>query len=179
MSAVQRTGICRPCADAFPTDTCRTEKRADLPAMSREQDSIVVPSNQLELEDHNGDWVCAADQDAPDSPPCWVSDEDASNDPPSLSRTPSGDLLVLAQWQDSTPAPTDTWSQYSGTIFDDHRGPIEVQLSEQLIGDRWSIGPIIGRGSFGCCYKAIDTQSGQQVRLAVLPAARMRGGKVC
>lgn len=138
----------------------------------------MVPSTQLELEDHNGDWLCAADQDAPDSPSCWVGDEDGSNDPPSLSRTPSGDLLALAQWKDSTPAPTETWSQYSGIMFDDHRGPIEAQLSEQLIGDRWRMGPIIGQGSFGCCYKAIDTQTGQQVHLTVLPAACMHGRKV-
>jgi hypothetical protein len=28
------------------------------------------------------------------------------------------------------------------------------------------MGPIIGRGSFGCCYKATDKLTGQQVRSA-------------
>jgi hypothetical protein len=100
--------------------------------MSWQQDSIVVPSTQLELEDNHADWLCAADQDAPDSPPWVGDDEDGSCDPPSLSRTPSGDLLALAHWQDSTSAPQETWSQYSGTIFDEHRVPIEAQLSGQV-----------------------------------------------
>lgn len=132
-----------------------------------------MPATQLELDElyqeHDSQHAGHHPTDFSESPPARDDTEQDKDDPPSHSSTPSLELTELAQWSKDqcSPAPQQqhTWSQYTGSIFDPD-APIEGQLFGLLLGDRFRMGSIIGRGSFGFTYKAVDTLHGTEVHKA-------------
>lgn len=140
--------------------------------LTMSQDSAAVPSTQLELEQVQDSGLCCSSQpaldDIPDlmpcdSPPAHFDFEEEDDDPPSHSCTPSLDLMELAEMSNPQLAPTppqqQAWAQYAGCPFD-ASSPIEAQLSGFVIADRFLLKRILGAGSFGVTYKALDTQNG-------------------
>jgi hypothetical protein len=135
------------------------------------QDSAAMPSSQLELEhvqdlEHCYNSQLALEEDIADllpcdSPPAHKYDME-DDDPPSHSCTPSLDLMELAEMSKPQQAPTPqqqlAWAQYAGSPFDAN-SPIETQLSDFVIADRYLMKRIIGGGSFGITYKALDTHN--------------------
>lgn len=130
-----------------------------------------MPSSQLELEhvqdlEHCYNSQLAQEEDLADllpcdSPPAHEYDMEG-DDPPSHSCTPSLDLMELAEMSKPQQAPTPqqqlAWAQYAGSPFDAN-SPIETQLSDFVIADRYLMKCIVGGGSFGITYKALDTHN--------------------
>lgn len=139
------------------------------------QDLAAVPSTQLELDErvdccinsqpHYEDRIHEESQLSTLHDSCLESESHSCS--PSLD-TAQCNLQQLT----ATPQQQQAWSQYSGHMFH-NQTPYESQLEGLLIGDRFRMQHIIGQGSFGFTYKALDTwDHGTEVSTVMSAAIR-------
>ena len=140
-------------------------------------DLAAVPSTQLELDefgaaefddyadydyadyDYDHDYGYSSYPDSASPEPASIPGDSDSEDPPSRSSSPPMPPPAIGSlYQHTATQQTETWDQYCYCPFPDGDDALEVQLPKGLIiAHRFQVCHIIGRGSFGCTYKALDT----------------------